>query len=243
SAITIESLSGSLTLDGNGSGQIKVTGSGGAPFFFNACNCTVNIGPNISVLAYGPDSVNIVSSYTFDTRDAGPMAFTTIGKVNTDVSGAVNLGGSINVGSNVTITQVGGNLPILSTLPSNFFGAINFSAPAINFGANSSIVSLNHAGVDIKISSNNFDTTQTPLTLTLPDNSSVSLVTGGGFALISPGVRTPNGGNNLGNTLLSILKSAGGGTTTLNTTGGALRTATMNDTVIGDNVRLSGNNG
>jgi hypothetical protein len=239
STVTIESLGGSLTLDGNGAGQISATGTGGAPFFFNACSCFVNIGPNITVLAYGPDSVNVDASYTFNT---GTSAFTTIGKVNTDVSGAVNTSGAINIGDNVTITQVGGTLP---GLPSNFFGAINFSTPEIRFGAGSSVVSLNNANSDIKIGSNHFDTTQAPLTVILPDSSSVSLatlsnpLTGGGLALIGPGVRTASGGNQLGNTLLSFLKSAGTGTTSLDVTGGRLQTATMNNTIIDDSVQLS----
>src|SRR5262249_17252494 len=60
SVITIESLSGSLTLAGNGLGYISATGAGGAPFFFNTLPPPglFNIGPNISVLAYGHDSVN-----------------------------------------------------------------------------------------------------------------------------------------------------------------------------------------
>src|SRR4030095_9807884 len=91
STVTLESLSGSLTLGGDGSGQISATGSGGFPQFFNACLCIHTLGPNIAVLAYGPDSVNVNSSYTFHT-DTGVRGFTLIGKVNTDVSGVVNLG-------------------------------------------------------------------------------------------------------------------------------------------------------
>src|SRR5262249_44011884 len=89
STVTIESLSGSLTLDGNGFGQISATGSGGFPQFFNACMCTYEIGPDIGIFAYGPNSVNINASNTFHT-DTGVRGFTIIGKVNTDVSGAVN---------------------------------------------------------------------------------------------------------------------------------------------------------
>src|SRR5262249_8519373 len=91
STVTLESLSGSLTLDGDGSGQISTTGNGGFPQFFNVCMCSYTVGPDITVLAYGPDSVNINASYTFQT---GATANTVIGKVNTDVSGAVNLGGA-----------------------------------------------------------------------------------------------------------------------------------------------------
>src|SRR5262249_872841 len=152
-----------------------------APQFFNVCMCSYTVGPNITAFAYAPDSININASYTFNT---GATALTVIGKVNTDVAGVPNLNGSINIGSNVTVTQVGGSLPGLPA--SRELGAINFSSPAISFGAGSSIVSLNNSTTDIKIASNHIDTNQAPLTVTLPDGGSASLATGGGLVLIGP---------------------------------------------------------
>src|SRR5262249_29553831 len=173
STVTIESLTGSLTLDGDGSGQFSATGSGGFPQFFNICMCSYNIGPNITVLAYGSNSINIDASYTFNT---GAKGVTVIGKVPTDVSGAPNLGGSINFRPQVDVTQIGGSLPGLPQ--SRQVGAITFSAPTISFGAGSSIISNNNSTTDIRITSNQFDTTNIPLTLILPDSANVSLVAG-----------------------------------------------------------------
>src|SRR5262249_43342825 len=115
--IIIESLSGSLTLDGNGSGTIVTTGTG----TINRPGSGGNIGPGILISALGANAVNMNANYTFN---AGPTGFSTIGMRDASTGLTdTNLLGSVNVGAGVTLTAtgVGPNIP-----PRNqFYGTIN----------------------------------------------------------------------------------------------------------------------
>src|SRR5262249_36876652 len=194
------------------------------------------------VLAFGSNSVNINGSYTFNT---GSHGFVQIGKVNRNVDGTVNMSGSVNVGPNVTIKEIGG-----SSLGQQFYGGINISAPTIKFLGDASIFSTNGAITDIKMSSNHFDLTPVPLTIILPDSAAVSLsitegptfqggTTFGAFG--GPTVSNPREGNNsTPNGSTTFLKSAGTGTTSLTVDGGNLFTFGVT-TTIGAGVPLAEN--
>src|SRR5262249_26081023 len=161
--IIIESLSGSLTLDGNGSGTIVTTGTG----TINRPGSGGNIGPGILISALGANAVNMNANYTFN---AGPTGFSTIGMRDASTGLTdTNLLGFVNVGAGVplTATGVGPNIP-----PRNqFYGTINLVGPNIPFGANSSIVSVSNAITDIRFGANHFairpvfDPNPSPLTV------------------------------------------------------------------------------
>src|SRR5262249_49486419 len=180
-----------------------------------------------------PNSINIESSYTFDS---GELGFTTIGAVNRQINNTPvpNSRGSVKIADGVTLTAIGGEIP------TQFYGNINISAPVISFGANTSIVSENNSITNIKLASNHFDANPVGLTVTLPDSSSANMVTGTGIFLISLTLGTPRMGNLPAlNTPLTFVKSDGAGITALNVTGGQLRAVFSSSTIIGDNIGLT----